>query len=207
MQFENLRIWKFGNKATQKILRMLFVILLLSTFTSCVKYSPDCELVIRPRVYPQQSTRPGGEAGYLVRVYAFYIPEGDMDINNDTSKWAPASYAEAAAGVIRHTETGAERVYGLMGEQGDDTYIHLTVSNSPVVLVAVDQINKFYAYRAFEYKPPLRQSITMTLQFQIWRPNTTYPDVKFTDSYWTVVNGKAEEEREESTANSLSTFK
>jgi hypothetical protein len=130
------------------------------------------------------SAQTGGEAAYMVRVYAFYIPENDLiSIKDDTSKWAPSSYEDADAGIIRHIDTGDVRSFGLMGKQSEDTYVHLTVSSSPVVLVAVDPVNKFYAYRAFDYLPPLRDPVRMVLQFRLYETAA-----EFENSNWTVVN-------------------
>jgi hypothetical protein len=125
----------------------------------------------------------------MVRVYAFYISEKDKDGN----KWAPASFADADAGIIRHVDTGQERSWGLMGVQGEeDDHIRLTLTNSPVVLVAVYNVNddRFYAYRTFEYKPPLREQVRMIFRFQLWRTETTYTEIP-----WTFVNGNKEQEQ------------
>lgn len=149
----------------------------------CVKYSVDCRLAIRPRILTTQSSPADGQAAYMVRIYATYVPEAGKE------RWAPESYADADAGIIRNMDSGAARSHGLMAEQaeGSET-VDMTLSNSPVILVAVDPINRLYAYRYFEYKPPLRQEVLMTLRFLLWKP-----EARYVDSYWTVVNENMEE--------------
>ncbi len=148
----------------------------------CAKYNTDCELVVRPRVRPVQNSPQGGEAAYMVRVYTYYVSESDKD------GWAPQSYADADAGIVRNLDTGEVRGHDLMGEQGDDTYIHITLSSSPVLLVAVDPIDRFYAWRVFEYEVPQIDPVTMVLRFQLWETR-----VQFTDSHWTMVNANLQE--------------
>lgn len=165
----------------------------------CGKGDYDTHLVLRPRVRPVQSSLPAGEAGYLIRVYAWYIGE---DEKRDV--WAPSSYDEADAGIITNLKNNGKRGYDFVGHQPDtdpvkdeDTYIHLTLTRSPVFLVAVDPVNRFYAYRTLEIPKPMPY-MQVTVMFQLWKPDT-----KFKDSDWTVVNGKKEaaEAEDEDTEN------
>ena len=145
--------------------------------SGCAKYTSDCEVVIRPRVLRVQSSPSSGEAAYMVKVYAYYISEDDIE------NWAPASYADAESGFIRHKISGETRRSGFMREQPDyddgaldeDTYIRFTFSNSPIFLVAVDPVNKFYAWRELEYKVPLDR-LTIVLRFQLWKNAEQYKD-------------------------------
>ncbi len=166
-----------------RIARYIIVAAVLLCFGGCAKYTSDCELLVRARRLPVQNSPPGGEAAYDVTVFAYYVSEGDMD------RWAPASYADAESGQIRNLDTGEIRGYDLMGEQGDDTYIHITLSRSPVLLMAVNRYDRFYAWRTFEYLPPQNDPVTMTLRFLLYETRTQFPD-----SHWTVVNGNKEEQ-------------
>ncbi len=165
---------------------MIEAAIALLCISGCAKYTSDCELVVRPRRLPVQSSPAAGDAAYEVTVFAFYVSEKDME------RWAPQSYADAQAGQIRNLDTGEVRTFSLMGGQGDDTYVHLTLSRSPVVLVAVDRFDNFYAYRTFEYLVPQVNPVTMTLRFVLWKP-----EAQFTDSYWKVVNVAKQEEEQE----------
>ena len=105
--------------------------------------------------------------------------------------WRPSSYADAAAGVIRHRTTGEGRSYSRMGEQDHsaeriDDYIHIPLTSSPVVLVAVDPVNRFYAYRKFEYKIPI-EKILVPVTFKVWLWEQPYKE-----NEWTVISERSE---------------
>lgn len=163
----------------------MFLLSLLAV-SGCVKDNFDTTVIIRPRVIQTQGSTTEGEPAYMARVYAVYIDKNELD-----NTWTVASYADADAGIFTNTRTGERRVYGFMGEQADygqdhtdeDTYISLVLSRPYVAFVAVDQMNRFYAYRTREINKPLPR-LYMTVRFVLWKP-----DVSFRDSEWTVVNG------------------
>ncbi len=177
----------------RKFLRVVFVVLALSTFnfqlstlTSCTKYSVECELVVQPRVMVSSGSDPRNPA-YMSRVYAWYVDEKDAyDMN-----WYPASYADAEAGLVRHRVTGEVRSHGLMGVQKSDyqsveeSYVHLILTKSPVVLVAVDPINRIYAYRTFRFKIPLER-IFVPVTFKTYQPGP------YKENDWTIISEQSE---------------
>jgi hypothetical protein len=111
----------------------------------------------------------------MARVYAWYVSEADArDFN-----WRPESWADADAGVVRHKVSGEVRSHGQMARQGDDNYVHLTLSQSPVVLVAVDPVNKMYAWRVFKYEMPLSK-IYVPVSFKAWLTE------RYKENDWTV---------------------
>ena len=149
--------------------------------SGCAKYSSDCDLILRPRVVTVAASLPsGGQAAYDVSLYAFYLSGSDIE------NWAPLSYADAASGTVRNIETGEILPYSLMGNQSDDTYVHMALSRSPVLLVAVDRYNEYYAWRSFEYKVPLNGPITMTLLFLLYQADPS-------NSHWKVVRAADED--------------
>lgn len=146
----------------------------------CAKYSTEMLLIITPRSLPVQSSPPASPA-YMITAYSYYIPADDID------NWAPRSYAEAEAGIIRHAATGQARSHDFAREQGEDTFIRFTLSRSPVLLVAVDPINRFYAWRKFEYPVPI-ETMNIVLRFLLWRT-----EARYTDSLWNIVNANLDE--------------
>jgi hypothetical protein len=132
-------------------------------------------------------TSPASDAltpAYMVRVYATYISDADV---LDEGVWRPESWADAEAGLVRHRTTGEVRSHGLMGVQDEeDTYVHLILTSSPVVLVAVDQMNKFYAYRVFRYEIPL-ETIRVPVTFKTWQWERPYKE-----NEWTFVSAQSE---------------
>lgn len=157
-------------------------LLLCASSVSCVKFSPECEVVVRASVQTAQGSTPGVTPAYMARVYAFYISPEEMKART----WAPESYADAEAGIVRHIDTGEIRSTSLVGGQGEDGWVHLVVSSSPVLLVAVDPVNRFYGYRTIEYMVPLPR-LVIPVHFQLWR---TEP---YTDSLWWMAPDKSEE--------------
>lgn len=90
--------------------------LLLCANWGCVKPVPDCELVLRPRLMPVSGS-PEDNPTYMARVYAFYI-EGRDFRDPIVKEWAPGSWADADAGLVRNSRTGKVRAHNLMAEQG-----------------------------------------------------------------------------------------
>jgi hypothetical protein len=124
----------------------------------------------------------------MARVYVWYIDETDAR----DGIWRPGSWADAEAGIVRHRNTGEVRSHALVGYQSDeDNCVHLVLTKSPVLLVAVDPINRFYAWRVFRYKIPL-ESIRVPVTFRVWRWEQPY-----VESDWTVVSAQSEEENSE----------
>jgi len=152
----------------------------------CKKYSVELNLVAQPRVMISAGSDPLTPA-YMARVYAWYVSEGDAEANDGEGNWAPASYADADAGVVRHRETGEERSFGLVGEQGEDGYVRMTLTRSPVVLVAVDPVNGFYAWRVFEFPLPFREPYYLPVTFRVYNASKPYEE-----NDWTVVSLQSE---------------
>jgi hypothetical protein len=179
--------WKMGNEAARKFRRVVFVALLFSIFnfqfsilTSCARYDTECELVLQPRVMVSQGSDPLTPA-YMARVYVWYITEKEYLDN----PWRPASWADAQAGVVRHRETGEMRSFGLTGVQSDeDGFIRVTLTRSPVLLVAVDPVNSFYAWRTFEFNIPL-ESVLVPVTFRTYYDVTQIP---YRQEEWTVTS-------------------
>lgn len=150
----------------------------------CKKYDEECHLVVQPCVMVSAGSDPKTPA-YMARVYAFYITERD----EVDECWAPASYADAEAGIVRHLTTGEVRTFGLVAEQREkdasgedaekDGFAHLVLSRSPVVLVAVDPVNKFYAYRTFAFQLPLRAPLYVPVTFRVYNSAAAYEENKW----------------------------
>lgn len=178
-------------RGTKRIAIFIATAVLL-VLSGCAKYTTDCQLIIRPRVFTMKPNPTwDGDAAHMVRVYTYYISEDDM--LNKT--WAPASYADADAGIVRHADTGEVLSHGLIGEQDkEDTYVHLTLSRSPVLLVAVvaNSSYRFYAWRTLDYQVPLTGPVTIPVRFHLWEKNA-----QITDTYWTVVNADLQEQQAE----------
>lgn len=181
---------KIENEATRKFLRACFVCIAFSILnfqfsilTGCAKYSVECELVVQPYVMISSGSDVH-TPGYMVRVYAFYTDEAEYLNPN----WWPRSYADAEAGLIRHRTTGEVRSYSLSAVQdnGGDGYARLILTKSPLVLVAVDPVNKFYAWRKFEYRVPLER-VLLPVTFKIYQGN--YED---TGSQWRFASAASE---------------
>ncbi len=143
----------------------------LFTLTNCAKFSAECELIVKPRLKTSSSSADGVPA-YDVRIYAFYnVGENQTEVE----RWRPASYADAEAGVIRRVDDpGNERLYNLMAGQGEDTYAHLVLSSSPVMLVAVDPVHRIYGWRFFQYMVPMPK-MDIVVYFRPWAITETQP--------------------------------
>lgn len=172
------------------ILAAAVALTLASTLAGCRKYSVECNLVVQPRVMVSAGSDPRTPA-YMARVYAWYVSETDADANEGEGNWAPASYADADAGVVRHLVTGEVRSFGLMGEQGEDGYVRMTLTRSPVVLVAVDPVNRFYAWRVFEYPLPFREPYNLPVTFRVYNAAAEYEE-----NEWTIVRSEETAEQE-----------
>lgn len=151
----------------------------------CADFSVECEFIVMPRTMIAQNSSPDTPS-YRARVYAFY--NVGKDRTQVEKEWAPASYADAEAGIIRHKGSGEIRSYSLMGEQGDDTYVRLIMTSSPVVLVALDPVHRLYACGAFEYMPPMNR-MQFPVHFQVWKQMEEY----YKEGYWTIRSAMYEE--------------
>lgn len=122
-----------------------------------------------------QGSTPGVTPAYMARIYAFYITPEEMRLDT----WAPESYADADAGIVRHLDTGERRAWDLVASQQDsaDGWIHLVVTSSPVLLVAVDPVNRIWGWRTIEYFVPLPR-LTIPVHFR------AYETAPYTDSEW-----------------------
>jgi hypothetical protein len=154
---------------------IIFALVALTILTGCSKFSVECELVLQPHVMISSGSDPLAPA-YMARAYVFYTDDREF-LTPD--RW-PSSYADAEAGIIRHRTTGEGTSFNLMEAQGDDTYIHLTLTKSPMVLVAVDPINRIYAWRTFKYEIPLER-IYVPVSFK------AYQQTPYKENEWTVI--------------------
>lgn len=171
----------------------IFVLLSLAALAGCGKANYETDLIIRPRIRVAESSSAAGEAAYQMRVYAWYIAKEEK-----LNTWEAVSWEEADQGIITNIKTGEKRSFEFLREQpeieleegeqlnDEDTYIHFTLTRSPVFLVAVDPLNKFYAYRSLEMPKPM-EWMRVTLMLQLWKKEK----YKFLD--WTIVNAKFEE--------------
>jgi hypothetical protein len=169
---------------------IIFALVALTILTGCSKFSVECELVLQPRVMLSAGSDPLTPAD-MARAYVFYIDEKDYL----TPAWRPQSYSDAEAGIIRHNSTGEILPFNLTGAQEADNYIHITLTKSPMVLVAVDPVNKIYAWRTFQYEISLERLYVPVL-FRI------YQKEQFREGDWTFVSEESEnvtqEEQEDS---------
>jgi hypothetical protein len=165
-----------------------FFILSIVAFTTCGKGNYETDLIIRPRIRISEGSAPEGEAAYQMRVYAWYITK-DEKLNN---LWEAASWEDADAGIITNIKTGERRSFEFLVEQpeielaegeelnDEDTYIHLALTRSFVFLVAVDPLNRFYAYRPLEMPKPMPW-MRLTLMIRTWKEREKWLD-------WTVTS-------------------
>jgi hypothetical protein len=168
--------------------RAAFFILLLVGVTACGKADYETDLIIRPRIKISEGSAAEGEAAYQMRVYAWYITK-DEKLNN---LWEASSWEDADAGIITNIKTGERRSFEFLvaqpeielaeGEElkDEDTYIHLYLTRSPVFLVAVDPLNRFYAYRSLEMPKPMPW-MRLTLMIRIWKEREKFLD-------WTITS-------------------
>lgn len=155
--------------------------------TGCFKkVNNDTTFIIKPNL----QTVSGGElmAAEGVWGYAYYVGE----------KWEPTSYEDAAAMKITlvdeasgETETKEEpaamsKPYADEDEQGR---IKIATSSPHVLLVAVYEAGKMYAFRHYDVGENIPQTY-LTLQFRTWKKD------EYVDSGWTVNTVPAEPEPE-----------
>lgn len=171
-----LRLFKIG-----------ILLLSLAALCGCGKANYNTDFTIRPRIRRVESSPDGGEPAYQMRAYAWYIAESEQ------TQWMCASWDDAQSGIITNRLTGEQRVFEFLSQQPDfeveegeqvydpDTYIHFDLTRSYVFLLAVDPLNRFYAYR-YQYIPKPMPYMEITLMLQLWRTGT-YEYLK-----WTIVN-------------------
>ncbi|MDR2890876.1 MAG: hypothetical protein LBV18_04650 [Alistipes sp.] len=166
-------------RLTRKILAgaaTLFGAAALSGFGGCTPFNAECEFVIEPRLVLMDGGNPVQPA-YMARVYAFYGLGKDVEAIQD--EWYAASYPDAEAGIITNRDTDEERSFSIVGEQntgeGEDGFVHLTVTSSPVLLVAVDPLYGQYAWGVFEYGIPMPR-LEFYVSFQPWKSVVPYKE-------------------------------
>jgi hypothetical protein len=112
---------------------------------------------------------------YMTRLYGWYIDEKDI------MNWRPDTFADADAGIIRHRVTHEVRSHGITASQlGEDIFISMIITRSPVLLVAVDPVSGMYAWRTFKYQIPL-QTTRVPVSFKTYLD--TYP---YKENEWTI---------------------
>jgi hypothetical protein len=170
------------------IFHLSFIILSIISFTTCGKGDYETDLIIRPRIKIAEGSADAGEPAYQMRVYAWYISKEEK-MNNE---WEAASWEDADAGIITNVRTGERRSFEFLASQpevelaegevlkDEDTYIHLWLTRSPVFLVAVDPLNRFYAYRSLEMPKPMPW-MRLTLMIRTWKEREKWLD-------WNVVS-------------------
>lgn len=151
----------------------------------CGKAVVDCEIVVSPLTQNVQNG-PLHEA-YMVTVYAWYL---------SSDEWHVTSYGNAEAGIIEHKVTGELRGHDFaQGQDETDAKVRFRFTRPTVLMVAVDPINKLYAWRQFNI-PENFPLLYADVRFIIWRSLTTF---EYKEQGWTVVNEalrNAEEEEE-----------
>jgi hypothetical protein len=169
--------------------KIAFLLLSVVALANCgSKGVYDTDLIIRPRIKIAEGSADAGEAAYQVRLYAWYISREER-LNNE---WEAASWEDADAGIITNIRTGERRSFEFLAEQpqielaegeelkDEDTYIHLTLTRTEVFLVAVDPINRFWAYRPLEMPKPMPW-MRLTLMIRLWKEREKWLD-------WTVTS-------------------
>jgi hypothetical protein len=142
-----------------------------------------------PRLMRVPSSPLTGRA-YQVRIYAFYIGQGiKLSDIEEAKNWRPASYTDAEAGILTNIRTREVRTTGFFREQDDDGNIRMTFSSSPVVLVAVDAMNRYYAWRVFNFEIPFNYA-EFPVRFQLYKSTLETPE--YIDLQWTVTSEKYE---------------
>jgi hypothetical protein len=138
-----------------------------------------------PRRKAFASSPPDGKA-YQVRIYVFYIGRGTKPAQfTEAENWRPLSYADAEAGIITNKYTGEVRSTEFFREQAEDSYIYLPLTSSPVVLVAVNEYDKYYAWRAFKYESPMPR-IVISVMFDLKKSTAENPYFKDSSNGWIV---------------------
>lgn len=113
----------------------------------------------------------------------------------DTAQWTVASYADALAGRLTDKRTGAEGPRPVEGalmriDSVEIDLVSMHVERSPVVLVAVDPVNRLYGYRQLELGENL-SPLWVSVVFRPWRLMR-----KYVDGAWRMVNEFYEENDE-----------
>lgn len=159
--------------------------LLLCANWGCTKFSAECDYVIMPQRMLVESS-PKDQPAWLTRVYVFYLAENETGEKATPNPWAPSSWADADAGIVRNGNTGEVRLSSYVVEQGGDNYIHAVVSSSPVMLVVVNAYDKMYAWGTYKYEIPMPE-VRLPLQFDIWKKGdesvTSYGNMRWTVSW------------------------
>jgi hypothetical protein len=161
-------------RSAAKIVFMLLSVVALANCGGKAVY--DTDLIIRPRIKISEGSADAGEPAYQMRLYAWYISKGERMKN----EWEARSWEDADAGIITNRRTGERRSFEFLATQPDitlaegeelkdeDTYIHLTLTRSDVFLVAVDPVNRFWAYRPLEMPKPMPW-MRLTLMIRTWK--------------------------------------
>lgn len=151
-------------------------------FTGCFRsVSYDTQYVLKPWAQRFNQGAIASQPGVLA--YAFTA---------DTADWAPASYEDAAAGILTSRSDPSQRLtepYATAVPFGEvDTvpdavnWLKMRLKVASATILAVDTEHKLYAYtrqQLYENLSPLYISVT----FQPWRPFERY-----TNGGWTYVN-------------------
>ena len=162
--------------------RIVSVLIGALFFTGCFRsVSYDTEYVLKPWVQTYNQGAVTSQPGVLA--YAFTA---------DTADWAPASYDDAAAGILTSRSDPSQRLtepyatgvsFGEVDTVPDAVnWQKMRLKISSAMILAVDTESKLYAYtrqQLYENLSPLYISIT----FQPWRPF-----VRYSYGGWTYVN-------------------
>ena len=162
-------------------MRVVASIFLMFALAGCTKYTVDCDLTIQPRLMVSAGSDIKTPA-IMARAYVWYVSEKEAY----DQTWIPESYSDAEAGIVRHRTSGEERSYDLWGAQSEeDTYVHITITSSPMMLVALDPVNKMYAYRSFKYQAPIEQ-VVVPVTFK------PYQQTPYKENDWIVISERDE---------------
>ncbi len=162
-------------------MRRTILCLCVGLLAACTSVKTDTLYLVSPHI---QSV--SGQPAYTPTEaigFAFYA---------SSTSWAPASYAQAEAGVLENLRTGELRGYNLHSELDTAGKISFRLTSSPAILVVCDPINRLYAWREVSVPENLPQML-LPVYFRLWRTQSLY-----TDSGWTVVNDFTEESETQS---------
>jgi len=133
------------------------------------------DLVLKP--WLQHESGAPFEADSAVIAYAFEA---------DTARWTVASYENARNGILT-ARNGSETRTGIRGERyGEDSIrtpmLRMHLERNPVILLAVDTVQRLYGFRAQELGENL-SPLYVSVVFRPWRQMRLYED-----GAWIMIN-------------------
>lgn len=134
---------------------------------------PELDCMIVPKLQTEESSAPTDPESANIVAYAFAA---------DTTLWSVASYEDAVGGVISlKSDPKTQRQNPTYAFFENGTY-RMTVSNTPLMVVVVDKVNRRYAYSKQEVDLE-GASPTFSITFRLWHNVYLY-----VEDGWRVVN-------------------